>query len=185
MGEEPEVIRHQIEETRDEMGRTADALAWKADVPSRAKEAIGEKAGALKEKVTGAAHRASENAPDGQQVAQAGRKAVGVAQENPLGLALGAFAVGVIAGMLIPETRMEHERMGPVADQVKEAARDVAGEALERGKDVGQSALEHGKEVARETAEAVQQEAKSSGQSLAESARERARVASEEISSTD
>jgi hypothetical protein len=182
MGEEPDVIRHRIEETRDEMGRTADALAWKADVPSRAKEAIGEKAGALKEKVSGVAHRASDRTPDGQQVVQAGRKAVGVAQENPLGLALGGFAVGVLAGMLIPETRMERERMGPVADQVKEAARDVAGEALERGKEVGQSALEHGKEAARETVEAVQEEARSSGAELAEHARERARTGTEGVS---
>ena len=69
-------------------------------------------------------------------------KAVGIAQENPLGLAVGAVAVGFLAGMLIPESRMEHEKLGPMADEVKQQVRDTGQEALEHGKQVAQDAME-------------------------------------------
>jgi len=37
MGEDPRAIRSEIEDTRERMGDTVDALAYKADVKSRAK----------------------------------------------------------------------------------------------------------------------------------------------------
>jgi hypothetical protein len=44
---------------------------------------------------------------------------------DPLGLAIGALAAGFLAGMLVPSTRTEDERVGPVADRVKDKARQV------------------------------------------------------------
>jgi hypothetical protein len=142
MGEDPDMIRKDIEETRDRMGDTVDALGYKTDVKARA----GDKVGALKEKVTGAA-------PSGGDVKDGARQAAGVAQENPLGLAVGAVAVGFLAGMLIPSTRVENERIGPMADQVKDQI-----------KETGQEALEHGKAVASETASAAADAATSTAQ---------------------
>ena len=78
------------------------------------------------------------------------RKAAGVAQENPLGLALGAVAVGFVGGLLIPSTRVEDEKLGPMADQVKDKAKETGQEALERGKDVAQQAAQSAKETAQE-----------------------------------
>ena len=40
MGEDPDRIRREIEATRNEMGDTVDALTYKADVKSRAKESL-------------------------------------------------------------------------------------------------------------------------------------------------
>jgi hypothetical protein len=44
MGQDPDEIRQQIEQTRTEMGETVEAIGYKADVPSRAKEAVAGKA---------------------------------------------------------------------------------------------------------------------------------------------
>ena len=43
MGEDPDRIRREIEATRSEMGETVDALTYKADVKSRARDSIVEK----------------------------------------------------------------------------------------------------------------------------------------------
>ena len=137
MGEDPNAIRADIEQTRAEMGDTVDAIGYKADVKSRAKDKVN--------RLTG---RVSDAAPDKQQV----KRAAGVAQENPLGLALGGVAVGFVAGLLVPSSRMEDEKLGPIADQVKDQAKEAGQEALERGKDVAQQAAETAKEAGREHA---------------------------------
>ena len=40
MGEDPDRIRQEIEQTRAEMGETVDALSYKTDVKARAKDSI-------------------------------------------------------------------------------------------------------------------------------------------------
>ena len=134
MGQDPSQIRQDIEHTRGEMGETVEALGYKADVPGRAKEAVSTRVDAVKEKMPSAG------------------QAAGVAQENPLGLAVGAAAVGFVAGMLIPSTRIEDEKIGPMADQVKEKARETGQEALERGKEVARQTADSAKQTAQEQA---------------------------------
>ena len=84
---------------------------------------------------------------------QGAQRTAGVAKENPLGLAIGATAVGFVAGMLIPSTRVEDEKIGPMADQVKDRAKESGQEALERGKHVAQEAAEVAKEEGRQHAQ--------------------------------
>ena len=48
MGEDPNAIRDEIAETRERMGETIDALGYKADVKSRAKEAAAANARTLR-----------------------------------------------------------------------------------------------------------------------------------------
>ena len=43
MGQDPAAIRQEIEQTRERMGDTVDALGYKADVPSRTKDSISDK----------------------------------------------------------------------------------------------------------------------------------------------
>jgi uncharacterized protein DUF3618 len=132
MGEDTGQIRQDIEETRGRMGETVEALGYKADVPSRAKEAVSGRVDSVKEKV-----------PDL-------RRAKGVAQENPLGLAIGAVAVGFVGGMLIPSTRVEDEKIGPMADQVKDKAKETGQEAMERGKQAARQAADTAKETVQQ-----------------------------------
>ena len=174
MGKDPDAIREEIEDTRERMSDTVEAIGYKADVPSRAKEAVASKVDAVKSTVTGSATRAreaiagsasqaSDTAPSAQDVKQTARRAAGIAQENPLGLAIGALAAGFLAGMLVPSTSVEDERVGPVADQVKDKARQV-----------GQEAVERGAEVAKETARSATEAAREHGEELAGSARQHA-----------
>jgi hypothetical protein len=60
--QDPEVIKQQIDHTRTELAETVEALAYKADVPSRAKERIAVKSSQLREKATTAGHRMGERA---------------------------------------------------------------------------------------------------------------------------
>ena len=192
MGEEPDRIRAEIEATRAEMSETVDALGYKADVKSRAKESIQDKKDSAKESLVGATQSVKEKivgagssvgdsvsgvggsvsdaTPDAEQVKHQARRAVGVAQSNPLGLAIGAVAVGFVAGLLIPSTRVEDEKLGPVADDVKE-----------RAKQTGQEALEHGKQVAQDAAQSAQETVKESGQQHAQEVRESAQEHAQDI----
>ena len=106
MGQDPDAIRQDIEQTRAEMSETVGAVGYKADVPSRAKEAVSDKvenvkavsgtAARAKEAVT-ATDRAGEATPAGVRSSST-RRAAGLARENPLGLAIGAAAIGFLAG---------------------------------------------------------------------------------------
>lgn len=174
MGKDPSEIREEIEETRGEMGETVEALGYKADVKTRAKENIADKRGRLKEKITGTGSRVGEVTPDPDQVKQGAKRAAGVAQENPIGLALGSVAVGFIAGTLVPSTRVEDEKIGPMADQVKERAKETGQEALERGKEVAQDAAQSAKETAQQSGERQAEELRGSAQDKAQEAKESA-----------
>jgi ElaB/YqjD/DUF883 family membrane-anchored ribosome-binding protein len=143
VGQDTEQIRQDIEETRGRMGDTVDALGYKADVPTRAREAVSGRVESMKAKVSGAT-------PDSGDVKHGARRAKGMAQENPLGLAIGAVAVGFVGGLLIPSTRVEDEKIGPMADQVKEKARETGHEAMERGKEAARQAADTAKETVQQ-----------------------------------
>jgi hypothetical protein len=93
-------LRSDIERTREEMGDTVEALAYKADVPTRTKEWIGEKKDAVVSKVSRAPAKVGDLTPDGEEL----RSQVGglkrTAERNPLGLAIAGAAAGFVAGEL-------------------------------------------------------------------------------------
>ena len=146
MGQDPDQIRNDIEDTRARMGDTAEALGHKADVPGRAREAISGKVDSVKSTFTG-------GTPSSGDVKQGAHQAVGMAKENPLGLAIGATALGFVAGLLIPSTKVEDERIGPMADQVKDQAKEMGQEAVERGKHVAEQAAETVKDEGQKQAQ--------------------------------
>ena len=163
MGQDTGRIREEIEDTRARMGDTVEALGYKADVPSR----VSDKVGNVREKITGAT-------PDTGQVKDGAKQAVGVAQQNPIGLALGSVAVGFVAGMLIPSTRVEDEKLGPMADQMKERAKETGQEALDRGKQVAQDAAQSAAETAKESGQQQAEELRDSAQEKVEQTRQEA-----------
>jgi gas vesicle protein len=193
MGEDPREIRQEIEQTRERMGDTVEALSYKADVKTRAKESVTGKVDSVKDKLSdtassvqekiagtgatvsdrvgGAASAVGERTPSGEEVKQGAKQAVGVAQENPLGLAIGSVAVGFLAGMLIPSTRIEDDKVGPLADQLKEQVCDTGQEALERGKQVAQRAADSAKQTAQESGQQQAQELGTSVEERAEDTR--------------
>jgi gas vesicle protein len=168
MAERQQEIEEKIEETREEMGDTVDALGYKADVPGRMKGWVGDKKDAVVGKVTGAASTVADKAPDRKQLKSGAGRAKNIAEGNPLGLVIGGAAVGFIAGLFVPSTRVEDERMGEMADQVKDSAKEAGQEAVEHGKEVAKAAAQS----ARET---VQEEGQSHAQELTDSLQEKAR----------
>jgi ElaB/YqjD/DUF883 family membrane-anchored ribosome-binding protein len=150
VGEDPDRIRREIEATRDEMGETVDALTYKADVKSRAKESLMGTKDSIRSKLVGTGDRVSGATPDGDQVKENARRAAGMAQENPLGLAIGSVAAGFIIGLLLPSSSVEDRKLGPVADDVKEKAKETGQEAMDRGKEVARQAADSAKETAQE-----------------------------------
>ena len=147
MGEDPRQIRREIEETRGRMTETVEAIGYRADVKTRTKDAIVDRKDAVMEKASGIVDRVVGAAPDvhmpskpdvsmpdfvpdRDQVRAGAKKAVSVAQSNPIGLGLGAVAVGFLAGMVLPSTRVEDERLGDLSDQLKEQAKQAGQEAM-------------------------------------------------------
>jgi hypothetical protein len=124
MGQEPREIREEIEQTRARMGDTVEALGYKTDVKTRAREKVSGTVQSAKDKVGGI----NEATPGREDVKRRGRQAKGIAQENPIGLALGSVAVGFLAGMLVPSTRVEDEKLGEASDQVIEKVKETAQE---------------------------------------------------------
>ena len=145
MGQAPDDIREDIEDTRARMGETVEAIGYKADVKSRVKESVAEKKDAVVSRVTGAV-------PDGDQLKRGARK-VGVSKQNPLGLAVAGAAAGFVVGTLLPSTSMEDERLGEMSDQVGEKAREVGQEAVDRSKDVARGAVDSAKEQSSDEAQ--------------------------------
>ena len=183
MGETPDDIRNEIEETRARMGDTVEAIGYKADVKSRVKESVAEKKDSLvgslsggKDAVVGKADslvsRIGGVVPDGEQVKDGAAK-VGISKENPLGLALVGAAVGFVAGTLLPKTEIENEKMGEISDQVTDTMKDAGQEALERGKSVAQDAAQAATQTVQKRG---QQEADALQKSVAEKTDEATRA---------
>jgi hypothetical protein len=139
------------------MGDTVEALSYKADVPARVKDAVGERVETVKGSIGdafggvvdgmqnatqrvgeafGGAQRAVTS--DAGEVRAAARRGVGIAAENPLGLAIGAAAVGFLAGLLVPVTEYERSTIGPIRDNLLERAQRSA---QEHAQQIADSAL--------------------------------------------
>ena len=103
---EPEEIREEIEQTREEMGGTVAAVASKTDVKKQARGKVeevkgeaGAKAEQAKAKARELGDKAKEAAPDsaGEGVQQAQH----LVRENPMPAIGGAFLAGFVLGRLM------------------------------------------------------------------------------------
>jgi hypothetical protein len=134
--------------------------------------AVGDKVGSARESVAGGAGSASDTAGSAVDTvkehmpttgdARAGaRRAVGVAKGNPMALAIGALVLGAAAGLTLPSTRVEDERIGPVADDLREQGAEKATEAVRQSREVisetASEAAERGKEAVEEVRERTHQ----------------------------
>lgn len=161
MGQTPDDIRQEIEETRGRMGDTVQAIGHRADVKTRVKESVGSKKDAVVGGVDSLISRVTGVVPDREQMKTGARK-VGISSQNPLGLAIAGAAAGFIVGTLIPSTQIEDEKVGQLSDQVGEKAKEAGQEALDRGKDVAQEALDSARQTAQEQSGEQAQELASS-----------------------
>ncbi|HXQ88136.1 MAG TPA: hypothetical protein VN733_00730 [Solirubrobacterales bacterium] len=164
------------------MGETVDALAYKTDVKSRVKESISDKRERLVGQLKGTTHKVGDATPDGEELKEGAQRAIGVAEENPLGLALAGVAGGFLVGMLLPSSRLEDERVGPLSDQVKETAAETGHEALDRGKEVAGQVAEQAVEGAKEAGQDTLETAKKVGREQADELKDSAQEGATEVS---
>jgi peptidoglycan hydrolase CwlO-like protein len=98
----PEELRREIEETRQDLGDTAAALAEKTDIKARAKVKLDDLKRTVADKKQSLAQ--SSDAGDGAPAAAAGQAATQAkakARENPVATAaLAAFAAGYVLGRI-------------------------------------------------------------------------------------
>jgi ElaB/YqjD/DUF883 family membrane-anchored ribosome-binding protein len=93
----PEEIRREIEETRQELGDTAAALAAKTDVKNRAKEKVDD----VKQTIAQTKESLSSSGPGGTSDSSPLTEIKTKAQENPIPTAaIAAFIGGFLFGRL-------------------------------------------------------------------------------------
>jgi ElaB/YqjD/DUF883 family membrane-anchored ribosome-binding protein len=141
VSQDPEAIRRDIEDTQSRMGETVEALAYKADVPARTRDAVNDRVETIKGKVsdvigsaTGAMRGAANAMPSRDDAAEGLRTMNSFASSNPLGIAIGAVAVGFLVGLLLPVSDIERERVGQLGEQMTDQAKAAASSAIEQGK---------------------------------------------------
>jgi hypothetical protein len=96
----PDEIEAEIEQTRQELGDTVEALAAKTDVKAQAKDKIAQVKGGARQKKDEVASRARAATPD--SAGAGAQQVVSTVQRKPLPFAAaGAFAGGVLVGWIL------------------------------------------------------------------------------------
>ncbi|MBV8423991.1 MAG: DUF3618 domain-containing protein [Candidatus Eremiobacteraeota bacterium] len=148
MGKEPDDIRQQIERTRGRIEDTADAIGYKADVPSRVRDSINNRIDGAKRTIRDSVDTLSSGQ---EQLRSAQRRVL----DNPLGLVLGAVAAGFLVGSLLPSTELEERSLSPLADKLQDAAQQT--DLVGRGRQILHETASAAKESAKRQADEVTQ----------------------------
>jgi ElaB/YqjD/DUF883 family membrane-anchored ribosome-binding protein len=138
--------RNEVREVEDARRRVAEdvrSVAENANVVERAKETAQNKMDDVRSTMSARVQQAREKLEDARS--QVGRMAP---MENPLGMLIAGLAVGFLIGLALPVSRFESERIGPLAQDMKEKARQAGNEVMRRGGEVIKETIE----TARETA---------------------------------
>jgi hypothetical protein len=102
------------------------------------------------DRARGIAHDVGDRARHG--VSSAGDRFDTTLNENPVAIGVVALAVGMAAGLAIPESRREREMMGRYRDDLVDRVRDSVEDTRERVQHVAERVVEETKDVAREAA---------------------------------
>jgi hypothetical protein len=114
--------------------------------------------GTLRERVTTLRGAVSNGMSDaGARVDEArtrattrGRSMAHAVAENPLGVTLGAMALGFLAGLIIPITKLERERVGgPVRDAMVHQRQAAVEQAVETAREIVRDTLQAARSSAR------------------------------------
>jgi ElaB/YqjD/DUF883 family membrane-anchored ribosome-binding protein len=223
--DEVEDIRQQIEESRENLGSAVGALAYKADVKNRGKEAIEDKKEAIMEKVddlksrlpaggdgegsmgetiksklpdgdaiksklpdadaiksklpggvADAAGRIGDATPSKDDIKRKTQDVAGSASEHPVAVVAGAAAAGLVAGLALPKTDLEREKLAPAAHNVRAEVQGSVQEAVEQAKSAAQ-------DVASNVAEAVKEKGQQQGGKVGDIAQKAADKTREQVQS--
>jgi ElaB/YqjD/DUF883 family membrane-anchored ribosome-binding protein len=142
----------------ERVGETRERVTERvSEVKERAGEVIGDVAGRVR-------HVASD-VGDGTRRGfyGASNRFDETLNDNPVAIGVVALAVGLAAGLAIPESRRERQLMGPYRDQLVGRVREQVDETRERVQNVAERVVEETKDAARELVSEAKQTAKSEG----------------------
>lgn len=196
MTDSPEAIRADIERTRQELSRDADALVDKvtpSKIVQRRTDKVKGAFTSVKHRLMGAAdntgsslHHGGSSVAGGvssvkEGVSDATHRVAQKAEGNPLAVGLLAFAAGLVVSSLIPASGKEKE----LAEGVKEQAQPLVDEAKSVAQQVGQDLKEPVKDAAesvKTTASDAASNVKSDAQDAADNVKGRADEAKSNVS---
>jgi len=170
--------------------RVADARDTVTDAAHTARETVADAAQTAKETVSGVVETARETARETaasmeERAARFKQRAhvqvrdakIGFWQtldEKPLVVGAAAIAIGVVAGLLIPNTERENEMLGDTRDEMLRRAQEKGRDVLEKGKHVAQAAAVTLKTEAQEqglTPSAIAEKVRTVGRDTVDKAR--------------
>lgn len=136
--------RNEVREVDDARRRVAEDVrnvAESANVRERAKEMAQNKMDEVRGTVNDRVQQVRSKLEDARDtVRRAAREGTGNMSlnpaENPIGMIVAGAAVGFLIGLALPVTRFESERIGPIAHDMKDKAREAGTEVVRRGGEV-------------------------------------------------
>lgn len=156
-------LQNEVVDARERVGQDVGELADRANVVHRATHAVSDRidgvkhaAGSVKDAVTGSidsVRGAVGGSIAGAQDAVGGtlqnvKSSAGALGNNPLGMMLAGLAVGLLAGLLLPLTRVEEDKLRPLAEDVRDRLVDAGQDAIARGQTVIKETFDAGKQAA-------------------------------------
>jgi gas vesicle protein len=193
MGKSASEVRSEIEDTRQDMSETIDAIADRTSpgrIVQRRRQRVADGWRSVRERVMGRAQDTYGSAGDAAQgvagtardtagtVIDGGRQApdrvLAQTQGNPVAAGLIAFGAGLLVASIIPPSETEQriasqvlDKAQPVRDQLAQAGQQVADDL----RSTAQEGAEQVKQRASQAAGTVQQDVRSSAGALKEEAK--------------
>jgi hypothetical protein len=138
--------RNEVREVDEARRRVADdvrSVAENANVVERAKETAQNKMDDMRSSMSDRVQQARDKLMDARD--QMSRISPA---DNPMGMLIAGVAVGFLIGLALPVTRFESERIGPLAQDMKDKAREAGNEVMRRGTEVIKETISASKEAA-------------------------------------
>lgn len=151
-------VRQQVAEGCDRATEKGSAIA--AEAKERASETVkdvADKAAEVKQSIK--SHSEEIISKGREKINGSADSITEVAKENPIAVGGGLLAIGVLAGLLIPRTRVEDGLLGTMSDDLANDVRGAGKNVLSRGRDAVKEAVSSTKNAvekqARDLSEAV------------------------------
>lgn len=147
-----------VASTSEHVGDTRERVTERvSEVTDRAGEVIGDVAGRARNMASNVGYRTSHG------VHTMTDRFDTTLNENPVAIGVVALAVGMAAGLAIPESRRERQMMGPYRDQLVDRVRETVDETRERVQHVAERVVDETKDAAREVVQEAKNSARSEG----------------------
>lgn len=147
MDQERSEVR-EVEDARQRVAQDVRSVAYNANVVDRAKEQAQSKVDDAKEMMRDRVQGAKDKLQNARDSMRDMAGNVPINGDNPFGMMLAGLAVGFLIGMVLPVTRFESERIGPMTDEMKNRMRAAGTEVVRRGGEVIKDTIEASKEAA-------------------------------------